>query len=169
MHTLVGRAAQVVALAVLVWMSIKALASSESGCPGKVVAFVAFILASSLAQLALFAWETARCHSPSESMYVRRTALSIALALLLGLVGQLYILGACDRPLHDVTQLFVALQYAIVGWDVPALAVMLWIVAAEPAAPALARVGTPRPSPESELRDAFDGDSPVLTLDLGDV
>jgi len=165
-YYMIARAVETILLAILVWKSIGALASSESSCPGKVTQFVWFILLSSLAKLAVLIC----CYRVP---VLQRPVLIIVLALLLGLVGQLYILGACDQPLNDVTQLFVTLQYAIIGWEVPGLAAMLWIVSAEPAKPAVTRCATPRPSPEDEVRDelqdAFDGASPVVELDMDDL
>jgi len=132
-------------------------------CPRKVTRFVRFVAFYCIAKLAMVLYDTLMCERRSEAHFRNSTVLDILLALLMGLVGQLCILGACDQPLNDVAQLYVTLQYATAAWLVPCLLGMLWL--AGPAEPAPPRCNTPRPSPEEALRDAFNGESPVLVLD----
>lgn len=161
----VGRVAEVVLLCAVVWKSFAALQYSDTNvvCPRKVTSFVWSIAMYCIAKLLVVAYDTFVCERRSEAHFRNRTALDILLALLMGLVGQLYILGACDQPLNDVAQLYVTLQYATAAWLAPCWLAMLWL--ADPVASAPPRCCTPRPSPEEALRDAFNGESPVLVMD----
>ena len=166
----VGRAIEVGLLCAVVWKSIVALEYSDTNvvCPGKVALFVRFIVIYCSTKLVVCACDAVTCERRSEAHFRNRTALDILLALLTGLVGQLCILGACDQPLNDVAQLYVTLQYATAAWLVPCLLGMLWLPdpAPGPAPPRTApERSTPRPSADEVLRDAFNGESPVLVLD----
>jgi len=166
----VGRAAEVALLGVVVWKSIAALEYSDTNvvCPHRVTSFVRFIAVYCIAKLAVVLYDTVVCERRSEAYFRNRTALDILLALLTGLVGQLLILGACDQPLNDVAQLHVTLQYATAAWLAPCWLAMLWLADPAPGpapAPTAPKCRTPRPSADEVLRDAFNGESPVLVLD----
>ena len=162
---IVCRFVEAALLCVVAWQSVGALSNNDNYivCPRKVTGFVWVILLHCIAKLAACAYDTVQCSRSSEVQYLRRTGGEVVLALLLGLLGQLYVLGACDQQKNNVAQLYVTLQFGTAACLAPSYLAMIWL--AQPVSVATPRCRTPRQGAEDALWDAFNGESPVLVLD----
>lgn len=157
----------------VVFRSIGALFYNNTNvtCPAKVSEYVWFIFIYCIAQLIETTNDASKRETKTEKAFREKLLSDAFVALLLGLVGQLYILGACDQPLNDTVKIYLILQWATVAWMVPCL-VAICVLNKEDVHESPHRT-TPRPTlkacSDGELQRAFDGafpdGSPALALE----
>ena len=157
-YYLVGRAAMFGMTCYMVYESIRALFYNDVNvtCPAKVSEFVWFIFIYSICEILEDAKETKERKTKPVEAFRNKIRFDAFVALLLGLVGQVYIVGACDQPLNDTVKIYVIMQCATVLWMAPCL-VAIYVLEKADVPPNPARSTTPRPCGDNEIRDAFDG------------
>jgi len=169
----VGRISMFCADCYMVYESVRALFYNDANvtCPAKVSEFVWFIFLYCICEILDDAKQVKERKTNTVEAFRKKIWFDTFVALLLGLVGQLYIVGACDQPLNDTVKIYLILQWATVAWMVPCL-VAICVLNKEDVHESPHRT-TPRPTlkacSDGELQRAFDGafpdGSPALALE----
>jgi len=169
----VGRISMFCADCYMVYESVRALFYSDTNvsCPDKVTEFVWFIFIWCTVKIIDDAMEAKARKTKTVKDFHQKVVFDAVVALIVGLVGQLYIVGACDQPLNDTVKIYLILQWATVAWMVPCL-VAICVLNKEDVHESPHRT-TPRPTlkacSDGELQRAFDGafpdGSPALALE----